>query len=45
MEGKETVKLKGSLVLLKGFVPEVEEVAPDFTFVGADLLVYNSLLL
>jgi len=37
MEGKETVKLKGSLVLLKGFIPEVDEVAPDFTFVGADL--------
>ncbi len=37
MEGKETVKLKGSLVLLKGFIPEVEEVAPDFTFVGSDL--------
>jgi len=37
MEGKEIVKLKGSKVLLKGYIPEVDEVAPDFTFVGADL--------
>ena len=36
-EGKETVKLKGSLVLLKGYIPEVGEVAPDFTFVQADM--------
>ena len=36
-EGKEIVKLKGSKVLLKGFIPEVGEVAPDFTFVQADM--------
>jgi len=36
-QGKETVKLKGSQVLLKGFIPEVGEIAPDFTFVMADL--------
>ncbi len=37
MEGKETVKLKGSQVLLKGYIPEVDEIAPDFTFVGSDM--------
>lgn len=36
-EGKETVKLKGSQVLLKGYIPEVGEIAPDFTFVMADM--------
>lgn len=36
-EGKETVKLKGSPVLLKGYIPEVGEIAPDFTFVMADM--------
>jgi thiol peroxidase len=36
-EGKETVKLKGSPVLLKGYIPEVGEVAPDFTFVMSDM--------
>ncbi|MCF8276543.1 MAG: thiol peroxidase [Flavobacteriales bacterium] len=36
-EGKETVKLKGSPVLLKGYIPEVGEIAPDFTFVQADM--------
>ncbi len=36
-EGKETVKLKGSLVLLKGYIPEVGEIAPDFTYVQADM--------
>lgn len=37
MSGKETTKLKGSQVLLNGFIPEVKEVAPDFTFVMQDL--------
>lgn len=36
-EGKETVKLKGSLVLLKGYIPEVGEIAPDFTYIQADM--------
>ncbi len=36
-QGKETVKLKGSQVLLSGFIPEVKEIAPDFTFVMQDL--------
>ena len=36
-EGKETIKLKGSPVLLKGYIPEVGEIAPDFTFVQADM--------
>ena len=36
-EGKETVKLKGSQVLLKGYIPEVGEIAPDFTFVMSDM--------
>lgn len=36
-EGKETVKFKGSQVLLKGYIPEVGEIAPDFTFVQADM--------
>jgi len=35
--GKETTKLKGSEVLLSGFIPEVKEIAPDFTFVMQDL--------
>lgn len=29
--------LKGSLVLLKGYIPEVGEIAPDFTYVQADM--------
>jgi thiol peroxidase len=37
-EGKETVKLKGSLVLLKGYIPEIGEVAPDFTYVQSDMV-------
>jgi thioredoxin-dependent peroxiredoxin len=37
MSGKETVKLKGSEVLLSGYIPELKEVAPDFTFVMQDL--------
>lgn len=37
-EGKETVKLKGSLVLLKGYIPEVGEIAPDFTYVQSDMV-------
>ncbi len=37
-EGKETVKLKGSLVLLKGYIPEVGEIAPDFTYVQSDMI-------
>lgn len=36
-EGKENVKLKGSPVLLKGYIPEVGEIAPDFTFVMSDM--------
>ncbi len=37
-EGKETVKLKGSLVLLKGYIPEIGEIAPDFTYVQSDMI-------
>lgn len=37
MGAKETVKLKGIDILLKGYLPEVEEIGPDFTFVQADL--------
>ncbi|MFT6027055.1 MAG: thiol peroxidase [Bacteroidia bacterium] len=37
-DGKETVKLKGSLVLLKGYIPELGEIAPDFTYVQADMV-------
>ena len=37
-EGKETITLKGSLVLLKGYIPEVGEIAPDFTYVQADMV-------
>lgn len=36
-EGKEITKLKGSRVLLKGFIPEVGEIVPDFTFVKSDM--------
>lgn len=36
-QGKESVKLKGSPVLLSGYIPEVKEIAPDFTFVMQDL--------
>ena len=37
-DGKETVKLKGSLVLLKGYIPEIGEIAPDFTYVQSDMV-------
>lgn len=36
-EIKETVTLKGKQVLLKGELPDVGEIAPDFTAVRSDL--------
>lgn len=37
MDPKETVTLKGKQVLLKAELPEVGEIAPDFTTVRSDL--------
>ena len=38
MEPIDSVTLKGSEVLLKGEIPEVGEIAPDFTVVKKDLM-------
>lgn len=38
MEAIDSVTLKGSQVLLKGDIPEVGEIAPDFTVVKRDLM-------
>jgi|TARA_B110000196_G_C20915725_1_gene552809 thiol peroxidase len=38
MESIDSVTLKGSEVLLKGEIPDVGEIAPDFTVVKKDLI-------
>ena len=38
MESIDSVTLKGSEVLLKGEIPDVGEIAPDFTVVKRDLM-------
>jgi thiol peroxidase len=38
MESIDSVTLKGSEVLLKGEIPDVGEIAPDFTVVKKDLM-------